>query len=360
MKFVSALLILLLGACALAPASEKNLTTVGFDQLPGWNEDRQSEALAALARSCGVLSSRKEWKNICTALPQTRDDEAARTFFTRYFQPYSVNDGVGGLFTGYYEPELQGSLRSTKRYSVPLYARPKDLINVDLGAFNPEFKGRHIAGKVSGLRLVPYDDRAAIAGNSLKGRAHVLLWLDDPVDAFFLEVQGSGRVKLPNGKIVHVGYDGANGRAYIALGRVLADVGAIERPVTMEKIRDWLATHSDRTREVMGLNPSYVFFHIITGDGPIGAEGVALTPKRSLAVDPVYVPLGTPVWLDTVDAEGAVLQRLVVAQDTGGAIKGAVRGDFFWGAGFEAAREAGGMQSAGRYYILLPKAADAP
>jgi membrane-bound lytic murein transglycosylase A len=246
-------------------------------------------------------------------------------------------------------------LKKTKHYHVPLYARPRDLINVDLGLFRPEWKGQHIAGKVAKTQLVPYDDRTEIEKNSLHGRTHVFLWVDDPIDAFFLAIQGSGRVRLPNGRFVRVGYDGANGRAYVAIGRVLAEMDEIEKPVTMQKIRAWLATHPGRAQEIMNKNPSYVFFRRITGDGPIGAEGVALTPRRSVAVDPAFVTLGVPLWLDASDGNGASVERLMIAQDTGGAIKGPVRGDFFWGAGQDAEAEAGAMQSKGRYYILLPK-----
>ena len=357
-------LLLLLAACTgVTPSPEKPaLTPVDFADLPGWNDDRQSEAIPAWARSCSVLIKgprARDWRAACAALKNVppHDDAAARAFFELYFRPYAAvsNDGFEGLFTGYYEPELKGSLRRTKRYNIPLYARPRDLVSVDLGLFRPEWQHQHIAGKVEGARLVPYDDRALIEKNSLKGRARVLLWVDDPVDAFFLAIQGSGRVRLTNGQIVRIGYDQANGRAYVALGRVLADLDAIERPVTMQKIRAWLAAHPDRADEVMNLNPSYVFFRKIRGDGPVGAEGVALTTKRSLAVDPSFVPLGAPVWLDAFDGAGAPLEHLVIAQDTGGAIKGPVRGDLFWGAGFEAAEEAGTMQGRGRYFILLPK-----
>jgi membrane-bound lytic murein transglycosylase A len=202
---------------------------------------------------------------------------------------------------------------------------------------------------------VPYDDRAAIAQGSLAGRAKILAWADDPVSAFFLEVQGSGLIRLTNGDLMPVGYDGSNGRAYVAIGRVLADQGELPRPVTMSAIHTWLAAHPVEEQEILNMNPSYVFFRKLPNKNAVGAEGVALTPLRSLAVDPAYLPLGAPVWLDTTDGQGVVLQRLMIAQDTGGAIKGPVRGDFYWGTGDAAAAEAGAMQSRGRYYVLLPK-----
>lgn len=355
-------LFLFLAACA-GPREEKiSLAPVSFGGLPGWQNDRQSEALAALRKSCAPLAAKeKSWRSSCAALAAVPagDDAAARAYFEDYFTPYAASgsDGEEGLFTGYYEPELRGSPHKTKRFRYPLWQRPKDLINIDLGLFKPEWKGKRIAGKVRKNALVPYDDRAAIEQNSLKGRAKVLLWVDDPVDAFFLAVQGSGRVRLPDGKIIQVGYDGANGRSYVAIGRALAEMDEIGRPVTMEEIRAWLDVNPERAQGIMNLNPSYVFFRHLKGAEAVGAEGVELTPRRSLAVDPAFVKLGSPLWLDTQNADGAPLQRLMVAQDTGGAIKGPVRGDFFWGSDEEAAAQAGAMQSRGRYYILLPKGA---
>jgi membrane-bound lytic murein transglycosylase A len=364
----------MLTACAgvETPIPEKlTLAPTIFGDLPGWQMDRQSEALPAFARSCAVLAKKPrdkdlgaagkagDWQEACTARAEVplHNDAAARAYFERYFTPYAAAGNVDetGLFTGYYEAGLHGSLRKTKRYNVPLYARPRDLIDVDLGLFKPEWKGKHVAGKVDHAKLIPYDDRAAIEKHSLKKRARVLLWVDDPIDAFFLAIQGSGRVRLPGGHYVRVGYDGANGRAYVAIGRPLAEMGALAKPVTMPAIRAWLKENPDRADEVMNLNPSYVFFRRIKGEGPIGAQGVVLTPRRSLAVDPAFVPFGTPLWLDALDGTGASLRHLVIAQDTGGAIKGPVRGDFFWGAGDEAALQAGSMQSRGRYYLLLPK-----
>ena len=253
-------------------------------------------------------------------------------------------------------PELRGSLQRVGAFTTPLYARPVDRIDADLSAFKSDLKGQHIVGKVSGDHFVPYDDRAAIAAGSLDKRAAVIAWVDDPADAFFLEVQGSGLIRMTDGGILPVGYDGANGRAYVAIGRVLADRGDIARPVTMPAIRAWLRAHHDQAQEIMNQNPSYVFFRRLPTKDPLGAEGVALTPGRSMAVDAAFIPLGAPVWLDTVDGQNVKLQRLMIAQDTGGAIKGPVRGDFFWGAGDSAATQAGTMQSRGRYFVLLPKA----
>lgn len=337
---------------------------MAFDDLPGWQQDHVLQSIPALSRSCAALRTKENWKALCNALATRapQNDEQARTFFENWFQPYAVagENGNQGLFTGYYEAELQGNLEKAGVYHVPLYARPDDLVSVDLGQFKSELKGQHITGKAirgkNGLELEPYDVRAQIEDGSLAGRAQPLAWVTDPVDAFFLAIQGSGRVHLQNDTVLRVGYDATNSRAYVAVGKILADKDEIERPVTMQSIRAWMKTHPAKAKEVMDLNPSYVFFKILKGDGPLGAEGVALTPGRSLAVDPAFISLGSPVWLDTSDGKGNSLQRLVIAQDTGGAIKGAVRGDVFWGYGAEAETQAGAMQSKGRYFVFLPRA----
>jgi membrane-bound lytic murein transglycosylase A len=269
------------------------------------------------------------------------------------------NDDASGLFTGYYEVELHGSRRRSAHYAVPLLLRPPDLVMVELGLFRPDWRGQRIAGRVEHGQLRPYPTRAAIEDGALAHRGLEFLWVDDPVDAFFVQIQGSGRVVLDDGSVAQIGYDGQNGRPYVPIGRVLADRGALPRDaVTMQSIRAWLAAHPDQAQGVMNANPSYVFFRQLQGDGPIGAEGVALTPGRSLAVDRAFLPLGVPLWLDLADpaAPGGHLRRLVVAQDTGGAIRGPVRGDLFWGYGDKAAARAGMMKDRGSYYMLLPRA----
>lgn len=360
-------LLLMLTACAGTPELGKDTikrTSVSFGDLPGWQQDHVGLSIPALIQSCAVLKKKAEWSALCTALALAppQGDTQARQFFERWFHPYAVagKDGSEGLFTGYYEAELQGALQQGGIYQTPLYAKPEDLVSVDLGAFKTELQGQHVAGKVvpskNGAELVPYDDRADIDKGSLAGRAHPLVWVDSPIDAFFLAIQGSGRVQLADHSILRVGYDGTNSHAYVAVGRVLAERNEIQKPVTMQSIRAWMTANPDRARQIMNLNPSYVFFKILKNIGPIGAEGVALTPQRSLAIDPAFITLGSPVWLDTVDGKGDVFQHLVVAQDTGGAIKGVVRGDVFWGYGSDAEIQAGAMQSRGRYFVLMPKA----
>jgi membrane-bound lytic murein transglycosylase A len=369
-------LFLLLAVVSCATPQEKSvregltLTPASFGDLDGWQNDAPGQALIAFRHSCATLEKKDgktsmgiagkvaAWQWACAAADRTPEgDDAARAYFEQWFRPFAAagREGDTGLFTGYYAPELSGSLQQGGAFQTPLYARPADLIAVDLGLFKSSLKGQHIVGKVEGSKLTLYDNRASIARGSLNGRAQPLVWLDDPVSAFFLEIQGSGHVRLADGSVIPVGYDGANGRDYVAIGRIMADRGDLPRPVTMPAIRAWLAAHPDQAQQVMNENPSYVFFRKLPEDKVVGAEGVELTPERSIAVDPSFVALGVPVWLDTTDGNGAPLRRLTVAQDTGGAIKGAVRADFFWGSGDAAAAQAGAMQSRGRYYLLLPK-----
>jgi membrane-bound lytic murein transglycosylase A len=241
---------------------------------------------------------------------------------------------------------------------VPLYRKPDDLVMVDLGEFRENLKGERIAGRVIDGRLRPYEDRTRIEGGALKGRDLEMVWVDDPVDAFFLHIQGSGRITLEDGSVMRVGYAGQNGHPYIAVGRELIARGVLTKEnVSMQSIREWLHANPGEASGLMNKNPSFVFFRPLDGEGPLGAQGVALTPGRSLAVDRSFVPYGLPVWLDAQDPlDGAArVRRLMVAQDTGGAIRGPVRGDVFWGHGADAELRAGRMKSPGRYYLLIPR-----
>lgn len=358
------------------------LEKVSFAALAGWREDRVSEAVPALLKSCGVLEKMKpdrdlgiagspaDWREACAAaraLP-AGDDAAARAFFEASFEPFAAtaNGEPEGLFTGYYEASLNGSLSRSERFHVPLYRRPSDLVTVDLGLFADDLKGRRIAGRVKDGALVPYPTRREIEAGALAGRGLELVWVDDPVDAFFLHIQGSGRVRLDDGSEMRVGYAAQNGHAYVAIGRTLIERGALRREdVSMQSIRRWLAENPAEAAEVMNANPSYVFFRELKGEGPVGAQGVALTAGRSLAVDRRHVPYGVPIWLETQAPDpdpgkpDRPFRRLMVAQDTGGAIRGPVRGDVFWGYGEEAAEIAGRMKHEGRWFVLLPKPAAA-
>lgn len=356
------------------------LVPVGFDQLPGWAEDHPAQALAPFVAGCARMGeslggtgetfarggTASSWKPACdaAAVVPASDDTAARRFFEVTFQPYQLTaDGkTSGLFTGYYEPEVRGARSPGAGFDVPLLSKPSDIIQVDLSAFADDLKGKRISGRLQSGTLVPYYDRAEIVDGALKGKRLELLWLANPVDAFFLQIQGSGRVNLPDGRVVRVTYAGQNGRPYVPIGRVLADQGAIPlAEVSMQSIRAWLESHPTEANAVMDRNPSYVFFRELTGtrpdEGPPGALGATLTPDRSVAVDRSYIPLGAPVFIDTTNpVDGTKLQRLMVAQDLGGAIKGPVRSDIFFGWGAKAEDIAGRMRQTGQEYILLPKA----
>jgi membrane-bound lytic murein transglycosylase A len=284
---------------------------------------------------------------------------AARAFFEQWFQPLAVLDGGDpvGLFTGYYAPVVEGSRVREGRFTVPLHRTPPELVMVDLGLFRPSLKGERIAGRVEGNRLVPFASRPEIVAGALDGRGLEIMWLADPVDAFFLQIQGSGLVRLPDGSLVRLGYAGQNGHPYTAVGRLLVERGEMTlAEASMQSIRDWVTRNPERGTALLDENLSYVFFEEQQAEGAIGAQGVVLTPGRSLAVDRKYLPLGAPVWLDSAAPDGArALRRLVVAQDTGGAIRGVVRGDFYWGEGEAAERQAGPMKDRGRYFVLLPR-----
>lgn len=371
----------LLGGCEgrppEVPPSAPNLAPVGFDELPGWRDDHVSEALPALLRSCeqlepvaderplgpdGLGGTVADWREPCAALralPEG-DDEALRASLAAHFIALAVRRGTddSGFFTGYYEAELRGAVAPDERHRWPLYAVPPDLVTADLGMFRADLKGTKIVGRVEDGQLVPYPPRAEIESGLLAGRGLEVAWVDDPVDAFLLHVQGSGRVILPDGEVMRIGFAGTNGLPFTGVGRVLLDSGQVppER-ASMQDIRAWLRANPEEAREVMHKNARFVFFRVIEGDGPIGAFGVALTPGRSLAVDPAFMPLGAPVWLDTSwPGSDRPLRRLMVAQDAGGAIKGPVRGDVFWGYGEPALEQAGRMKEKGRYYLLLPRA----
>jgi membrane-bound lytic murein transglycosylase A len=306
-----------------------------------------------------------DWKPACAAAARVPagDDAAARAFFESRFRPYAARDGgaAGGLFTGYYEALLQGSRQQSRRFHVPLYRRPPELVTVDLGKFRKDLKGKRLAGQVMDGALVPLPDRAAIDRGALAGRGLELVWVDSAVDAFFLQIQGSGRVRLAEGGEMRVGYAADNGHVYTAVGRELVRRG-VYRPqeVSMQSIRRWLEAHPAEAAGLLETDASYVFFEEQKGEGPLGSEGVPLTPGRSLAVDLRHWPLGVPLWLDATapaPREGEPdrpLRRLLLAQDTGGAIRGPIRGDVFWGAGPEAEAVAGRMKNQGRLWVLLP------
>lgn len=318
---------------------------------------RLADALRAFRASCPSLLRRtdqsglttgSDWQPSCAAAASWSDDQA-REFFRRNLEPVQVGDGRA-FATGYYEPEIAGCRTATSACQEPLYRRPTDLIDVDLSLFSDALKGKTIRGKVDGQKFVPYDDRARITGGSLAGRGLELAYASDPVELFFLEVQGSGRLRLPDGSVMRVGYAGQNGRDYTGIGRLMKDRGLIQAG-SMQDIMQYLHAQPDGGRAIMNENKSYVFFRELTGAGPLGALGIAVTPHATVAADPKFVPLGAPVLLAVDRAEAG---GVWVAQDTGGAIKGSNRFDTFWGAGSDARTTAGGMSARGTAWLLLP------
>jgi len=360
------------------PASDSALMLkqLKFVDVPGWGGADHSLILPTFLKSCDVLSKKpldadmgpdqrmgkiSDWVDICADAKKIRPGNKVEVnfFFQSRFVPYlaSNNQNTTGLFTGYYEPELEARWGPEGNFTSPIYSRPNDLISANLGDYRDEFKGKHIAGRVLKNKLIPYNTRAEINNGAIKGRGLEILWVNDPVTLFFLHVQGSGRVRMSDGSTVRVGYAGRNGRPYTSIGKELVKTGVMPlKDVTAPAIMAWLRANPEAGRRLMNKNESFVFFRVIDGDGPLGAQGVPLTPGRSMAVDRKFIPYGVPIWLNTTDPldPKLPLRRLMVAQDTGSAIKGPVRGDVFWGFGAEAAERAGVMKSRGQYYLILP------
>ncbi|MBI2752851.1 MAG: MltA domain-containing protein [Betaproteobacteria bacterium] len=344
--------------------------------LPGWQAAALAQSLKAFAAGCVKIPSSSALKAPCKAAPTVAPDDegAARRFFDSEFSAYSIvaPDGSSeGLVTGYYEPILAGSLTRTDTYRFPVYGVPDDLIVVDLAALYPDLRTFRLRGRIDGRRLVPYWSRAEIeqrfrapgeSASSGQG-APVLAWVGDPVELFFLQIQGSGQIRLESGEQIRLAYADQNGHPYRSVGRHLIERGELRLEQTsMQGIKAWALANPDRLHEALNFNSSYVFFRVLDStDGPIGALGVPLTPGYSIAVDPTFVPLGAPVYLAIADPLSArPIERLTMAQDTGGAIRGAVRADFFWGTGDEAGALAGRTRQQGRMWLLWPRGAPLP
>lgn len=376
-SFLFLILCAFLASCETVPGKPSEdaqlvLTPAHFSDLRGWENDTHHLALQAFAKSCERIGKSKgeerfgpvgglysDWQAVCGRITQAQlnDAAAARAFFENEFNVWQAGGDDGakdGLFTGYYEASLNGSRTRHGPYQTPLRKRPQDLVMVDLGQFRDSLKGQRIAGRVVNGDLKPFEDHRAIDQGKLPDDESLpLVWVDDPVKAFFLQIQGSGRIILDDGSLMRVGYAGQNGHPYYAVGRELVKRGVMDKDnVNMQSIEAWLNAHPDQAKDVLYSNPSYVFFTVLTGDGPLGGENIALTPARSLAVDRSRIAYGIPVWLDLKDQQ---FQHLMVAQDTGGAIRGPVRGDIFFGYGEQAEALAGPMKSQGNWWFLLPK-----
>ena len=383
-RILSFLLISLLAGCATPapkpPEVNAKLVTrpATFADLPGWAQDDTAAAIPAFAKSCARIlkidamqkpgmssdwvGQTALWQAACRKLPVSATPAQARQYFEENFTPVQATaDGVPeGLFTGYYQASLRGSRTPGGIYTIPLRAKPDDLVMVNLGEFRDELKGQRIAGRVKDGLLKPYEDRAAIEDGKLPpAQDKPFVYVDSAVDAFFLQVQGSGVITLTDGTTLQVGYDGQNGHPYYAIGKELVKRGHLGKDeVSMQSIRAWLGANPVEGKEIMRTNKSYVFFRTMDKEGAIGGEGLALTAGRSLAVDHSLIPYGIPVFVAAAPPRPTdpPVRRLMVAQDTGGAIRGPVRGDVFWGFGPEAEAIAGAMKSQGQAWYLLPKA----
>ena len=355
-----------------APASQTQdaaahvLREAAFADIPGWSADSFTEAWPAFMTSCTVLKNRPQWNRVCllAGAVNAKDERAIRAFIEMNLSPFQIimQDGTQtGMTTGYYEPLLRGSFKKSARFSTALYSVPRDLIVVDLAAVYPQLQGMRLRGRLDGKHLKPYPSRRELRqGNYLKG--HEIVWVDCPVEAFFLQVQGSGRVRIEEtGQIIRIAYGEQNGHPYRSIGRYLVDKNELLlEEVSAQRIRKWLADNPRRLNEVLDHNPSFVFFRKEAlsdqNTGPNGAMGIPLTARRSVAVDPRHIPLGEPLFIDTTEPNSSTpLRQLVMAQDTGGAIKGALRLDYFWGFGDQAGELAGRMKQPIRVWILKPK-----
>jgi membrane-bound lytic murein transglycosylase A len=353
------------------------LQKVDYSELPGWQNDKVGQALPALLKSCKRLMKKKDdalvardehagqvkdWKAACAAAASVKEGQG-HAYFEEHFHAYLAmnHDEPEGRFTGYYEASLRGSRKRKGPYQTPLYKKPKDLVMVNMREFTHKPGRRRIAGRVVRGQLKPYETRGEIRKGSLKGKGLELVWIDDPIDGFFTQIQGSGLVELDNGKQMRIGYAGQNGHVYTAIGRELIVDGHITREeMSMQAIRSWLEENPEAADEMMDRNQAYVFFTELNGEGPVGSQNVELTPERSAAIDRRYIAQSAPLFIDTEIAnedgtDTMTFQKLVIAQDSGGAIRGPVRADIFWGAGKRAANIAGRLKSRGRYFVLLPK-----
>lgn len=346
------------------PATLPPFAVAKWEMLPDWQGMDISPAWPAFMQSCAALKNRPHWQEICARAAQVDKNNVAaqREFFQEWFVPYQVFNPDGtdqGTITGYYEPLLKGSRVKTARYRYPIYAAPDDLLQIDLGDAYPQLKGMRLRGRIDGKRVVAYYTRADIDAGLPALKDRVLYWVDNAVELFFLQIQGSGRIELPDGTRVKIGYADMNGQPYMPIGKKLVEIGAMKiEEVSMQRIKQWAEENPQKVAAMLQQDPSYVFFRELpeTVTAPIGALGVPLTTEYSVAVDARIIPLGAPVFLATTQPNSTTpLNRLMLAQDTGGAIRGAVRADFFWGFGENAAEQAGRMKQQGRLWVLFPK-----
>jgi peptidoglycan lytic transglycosylase A len=357
---IVATIALLLWRCEVEDQSIR-LTPISFGEIEGWAKDDHEAAFAVLLKSCRKKSAGNPACKQALRLGDKLGRKAARRFFESYYTPYRVEEAQPGLVTGYYEPEVNGSRKRTGTFQVPVYGRPDDIVQVTPDVLRALYNDRRSVMRKDGEQLVPYYTRAEIDAGALKGRKLELLYLDDPVELFFMQIQGSGRVKLTDGSWVRLGYAAKNGHSYTSIGKLLATRDDRPPNLTMDGLKDWLRADPARGRALMHENASYVFFRELpekdAGEGPVGAQGVPLTPGRSLAVDTAYHALGTPIFVTApaLTPDGKPFRRLMIAQDVGSAIRGKERGDIFFGSGEAAGAIAGKTKEPARFTVLLPK-----
>ena len=340
----------------LKPATWKELDGIAKDDL--------TKAWAAWQLGCGSLKVKPAWQAVCSAAESLEKPKKSQIldYFKTNFAVYRATNLDGsntGLITGYYEPIIKGSRAKSDKYRYPMYSRPDDLITVELASIYPELANKRVRGRLVGTKLIPYYNRGEIETDMSPLQGKELLWVDDAVELFFLQIQGSGMVHFENGEKLHIGYADQNGQAYQSIGRLLIDKGELTADkASMQGIKEWAKNNPNKLRELLNANPSYVFFRELPAGlpGPIGALGAPILAERAVAIDPKFIPLGAPLFLSTTFTNSnKALNRLMMAQDTGGAIKGGVRADFIWGAGHEAGKQAGGMKQQGKIWVLLPK-----
>ena len=346
------------------PAPLAQLRAVDWNAVPNWNSDTLAETWPAFLQSCAGLKNQPAWQGVCSEAQNMNgaDEAAVRTFFEQRFQPHEVfntDNTLEGTVTGYYEPLIKGDRKRTWKARFPIYSAPDDLIVVDLASVYPELKSLRLRGRLQGNKLVPYPTRSEIENGNGSFKAKPIAWAEDAVELFFLQIQGSGRIELPDGTHLRIGYADQNGHPYKSIGKLLVERGELKlEEASMQGIKAWGEANPDKLTELLNSNPSYVFFRELPNGlaGPLGALGVPLTAGRSIAIDPKFIPLGAPVFLSTTWPNSPQpLNRLMMAQDTGGAIRGAVRADFYWGFGASAGEQAGRMKQQGRMWVLLPK-----
>ena len=348
------------------PPAEKPHQEARWADLPGWDAASQEDlqiVFDGFLSTCRSLGKQETWGATCSAarsLDKTGSD--LKAWFEANFQPWQLVNPDGsrtGLITGYYEPVVKGSRKRSPAAAIPVFGTPSDLITVELSDLYPELKGMRLRGRVEGRKLVPYYSRAEWTKQETKRQGDAFLWVEDPIDFFFLQIQGSGQVQLEDGSRTRIGYADQNGHPYRSIGKWLIDQGELKaEQASMQGIRGWVKTHPLRMQELLNANPSMVFFREmpVEGSGPPGAMGLPMIPERSIAVDPKTTPLGAPVWLATTRPLSEIpLNRLMLAMDTGGAIRGVVRADFYWGSGNEAGDNAGRTRQRGQMWILYPR-----